>query len=89
MMWQGMGVQSTSSVAVRGHVVVRIDGEVVASGNNLIVTTGLAELAKALGHREQRRGGDFRNSLEVISFSEAPSPSVRYTFLIWPSFVDD
>lgn len=48
MMWQGMGVQSTSSVAVRGHVVVRIDGEVVASGNNLIVTTGLAELAKAV-----------------------------------------
>ena len=43
-----MVVQSISSVAVRGHVVVRIDGEVVASGNNLIVTTGLTELAKAV-----------------------------------------
>jgi hypothetical protein len=32
----------------RGYVVVRVDGVVVATGPNLIVTAGLAELAKAV-----------------------------------------
>lgn len=43
-----MDAQFTSRLAVSGHVVIRIDGVIVASGDNLIVTAGLAELAKAV-----------------------------------------
>ena len=43
-----MAVQSTNSIGVRGHVVIRVDDAVVAEGDNLVVTNGLNEIAKAL-----------------------------------------
>jgi len=38
----------TNSIGVRGDVTIRIDGEVVAEGRNLVVTAGLNQLASAL-----------------------------------------
>ncbi len=43
-----MDARFTSSVGVRGRVTVRVDGQVVTAGHNLVVTAGLAEIAKAL-----------------------------------------
>ena len=37
-----------SAIGVRGDVTIRIDGEVVAEGRNLVVTAGLNQLASAL-----------------------------------------
>lgn len=43
-----MAVQSTSSIAVHGHVVVRVDDVIVTEGENLVVTSGLNQMAQAL-----------------------------------------
>jgi hypothetical protein len=44
-----MAVRFTSSaIGVRGHVIIRVDDAVVAEGDNLVVTAGLNEIAKAL-----------------------------------------